>query len=96
MTKITEKITNTAKSYMGGAKQAVGETVGSSDLAASGAAQKTEAETSQAIADAKLKTEGVADKIEGKAKAAAGSLTGDTTLEASGHADDALGDVKRN
>ncbi|KAF9963065.1 kinesin-like nuclear fusion protein [Mortierella alpina] len=92
----TEKITNTANSYIGGAKQTVGETLGNNNLAANGAAQKAQAESAQRLADAKIHTEGVGHKVEGEAQAKIGSLTGDRSMQARGEANQALGDIQRN
>lgn len=96
MTKITEKISNTVKSHLGGTKEAVGETIGSPDLAASGATQKTEAETAQKVEDTKLKTEALGDTVKGKLEAVSGSLTGDESLKARGKADETMGEIKHN
>ena len=50
---MTERLSNTANSYVGAAKQTVGETLGYPGLAADGAAQKSQADNAQKIADAK-------------------------------------------
>ncbi|KAF9952651.1 hypothetical protein BGZ72_006015 [Mortierella alpina] len=92
---MTDRLQNTANSYIGGAKQTVGNTLGNSSLAAEGAAQKSQAETAQKAADAKTHAEGVGHNIQGTAQKAVGSVTGNTTLEARGHANDARGDLER-
>ncbi|KAG0261529.1 hypothetical protein BG011_000935 [Mortierella polycephala] len=96
MSNITDKISNTANSYIGGAKQTVGNTIGNSDLAASGASQKAQADAAQKAADAKLHAEGVGHKVQGNVQQTVGAATGNTTLEGRGHANEARGDVERN
>ncbi|KAF8932507.1 hypothetical protein BGZ58_007020 [Dissophora ornata] len=95
MSNITEKITNTANSYIGGAKQTVGETLGYPDLAASGAQQKAEADAAAATATAKSHADGAGHQIQGQVQQAVGSLTGDSSLEARGHANEVRGDMER-
>ncbi|KAG0309700.1 hypothetical protein BGZ98_009458 [Dissophora globulifera] len=96
MSNIPEKITNTASSYIGGAKQTIGETIGNPDLAAVGAAQKSQADAAQKTADAQIQSEGWGRTVEGRAQSKVGSLTGDKSMEARGHANEALGDIQRN
>ncbi|KAF9111942.1 hypothetical protein BGX27_004202 [Mortierella sp. AM989] len=96
MANISEKLANATNSYIGGAKQTVGEALGYPNLAASGAAQKAQADSAQRIADAKTHTEGVGHTVEGQAQAKVGALTGDKSMEARGHANETLGDVQRN
>lgn len=93
---MTERLSNTANSYIGGAKQTIGQTLGFSDLAANGAAQKAQADAAQRLTDAKTHADGVGHKVEGQAQIKVGSLTGDKSMEARGHANEALGDVQRN
>ncbi|KAF9575447.1 hypothetical protein EC968_003052 [Mortierella alpina] len=92
---MTDRIQNTANSYIGGAKQTVGNAIGNSDLAANGASQKAQADAAQKAADAKTHAEGVGHNIQGTAQKAVGSVTGNSTLEARGHANDARGDLER-
>ncbi|KAF9578438.1 hypothetical protein BGW38_005752 [Lunasporangiospora selenospora] len=92
---MAERLQNTANSYIGGAKQSLGETLGNERMAAEGAAQKTQADTAQKVADAKTHAEGVGNKIQGKAQQTVGSITGDTSMQAKGHANEALGDAQR-
>ncbi|KAF9960897.1 kinesin-like nuclear fusion protein [Mortierella alpina] len=96
MSNFTEKMSNTANSYIGGAKQTVGETLGYTNLAANGAAQKAQADSAQRLADAKTHTEGVGHKVEGEAQTKIGSLTGDRSMQARGEANQTLGDIQRN
>ncbi|KAG0286133.1 hypothetical protein BGZ97_007544, partial [Linnemannia gamsii] len=63
---MTDRISNTANSYIGGVKQTIGETVGNNSLAASGAQQKAQADAAQKAADAKTHAEGVGHKIQGE------------------------------
>lgn len=93
---MTERLSNTANSYIGGAKQTLGQTLGFSDLAANGAAQKAQAETAQRLADTKTHADGLGHKIQGEAQTKVGSLTGDKSMEARGQANEAIGDVRRN
>ncbi|KAF9354519.1 hypothetical protein BGX26_007655 [Mortierella sp. AD094] len=92
---ISDRLSNTADSYIGGTKQTVGQTIGNESLAAGGAEQKSKAETAQAAADAKTHAEGAGHKVGGKAQQAVGSLTGDHSMQARGHANEAQGDIER-
>ncbi|KAF9141018.1 hypothetical protein BG015_001425 [Linnemannia schmuckeri] len=92
---MTERISNTANSYLGGAKQTIGETIGNPDLAASGAAQKSQADAAQKAVDAKTHAEGIGHKVQGEVQQNVGSLTGNTSMEARGHANEVRGDLER-
>ncbi|KAG9064255.1 hypothetical protein KI688_003443 [Linnemannia hyalina] len=92
---MTDRIQNTANSYIGGAKQTVGETLGYSDLAANGAHQKTQADAAQKAADAKTHAEGVGHKVQGEVQKNVGSLTGNNDMEARGHVNEVRGDLER-
>ncbi|KAG0046844.1 hypothetical protein BGZ83_007999 [Gryganskiella cystojenkinii] len=94
--KMTERLSNTVNSYMGGAKQVIGQKLGMSDMAANGAAQKAHADAAQRLADQKTKADGVGHKVEGQAQTKVGSLTGDRSLEARGQTNEAIGEVQRN
>ncbi|KAG0208723.1 kinesin-like nuclear fusion protein [Mortierella sp. GBA30] len=94
--KVTEKISNTASSYVGSAKQSVGEKLGLPEMAASGATQKAQADEAQRLADERTRTEGWGHKVEGQAQTKIGSLTGDKAMEARGRANETLGDMKQN
>ncbi|KAF9083669.1 hypothetical protein BGX29_002968 [Mortierella sp. GBA35] len=95
MSNVSEKVSNTANSYMGGAKQSIGETIGNNNLAASGAQQKAQAEAAKKAAEAKVHSQGVGHKIQGEIQQNVGSLTGDTSMEARGHANEVRGDLER-
>ncbi|KAG0202097.1 hypothetical protein BGX28_005279 [Mortierella sp. GBA30] len=95
MSNFTDKISNTANAYIGGAKQNVGDAIGNPDLAASGASQKAQAETAQRAADAQTHAEGLGHKVQGQAQQTVGSSIGDTSMEARGHANEARGDIER-
>ncbi|KAF9540993.1 hypothetical protein EC957_003572 [Mortierella hygrophila] len=92
---MTDRISNTANSYMGGAKQTIGETIGNTNLAASGAQQKAQADAAQKAADAKTNAQGVGHKAQGQVQQNVGSMTGNTSMEARGHANEARGDLER-
>ncbi|KAG0058905.1 hypothetical protein BGZ90_004706 [Linnemannia elongata] len=92
---MTDRITNTLNSTLGGAKQTIGETIGNPDLAASGAAQKSQADAAQKAADAKTHAEGIGHKVQGEVQQNVGSLTGNTSMEARGHANEVRGDLER-
>ncbi|KAI8355213.1 hypothetical protein B0O80DRAFT_448687 [Mortierella sp. GBAus27b] len=94
MASIGEKISNTTNSYIGGAKETIGEKTGNQKLAAEGAAQKTQAEAAAAQATAKAHAEGVGHQVQGKVQKNVGSLTGDTSMQARGHANEARGDME--
>ncbi|KAF9298553.1 hypothetical protein BGZ74_009330 [Mortierella antarctica] len=93
---MSERLQNTANSTIGGMKQSIGNTLGNSELAAKGAAQKAHADTAQHAADARTHAEGLGNQIKGHAQQVAGSVTNDHSLEAKGHANQAKGDVQRN
>jgi len=93
---MTERLSNTANQYMGSAKESIGSAIGNSDLAASGAAQRAQAEAAQRLADSKTHAEGAGHTVEGQAQKKVGSLTGDKSMEARGHANETLGDMQRN
>ncbi|KAG0045340.1 hypothetical protein BGZ83_009431 [Gryganskiella cystojenkinii] len=93
---MTDRLQNTANSYLGGAKQSLGNALGNPNLAAEGASQKAQAETAQRSADAKTHAEGLAHSIEGNIQKTVGSAIGNPTMEAEGHGNIARGAVKRN
>ncbi|KAG0358289.1 hypothetical protein BC939DRAFT_467611 [Gamsiella multidivaricata] len=93
---MTERMSNTLNAYLGSAKQSIGETTGNRELAASGAAQKTQAEESQRLADADTQTKGLGHSFEGQAQEKIGSLTGDKAMQARGVANQALGDAQQS
>ncbi|KAF9334119.1 hypothetical protein BGZ91_010988 [Linnemannia elongata] len=92
---MTDRISYTLNSTLGGAKQTIGETIGNPDLAASGAAQKSQADAAQKAADAKTHAEGIGHKVQGEVQQNVGSLTGNTSMEARGHANEVRGDLER-
>ncbi|KAH7049788.1 hypothetical protein BKA57DRAFT_461231 [Linnemannia elongata] len=92
---MTDRISNTFNSTVGGAKQTIGETIGNNNLAASGAQQKAQADAAQKAADAKTHAEGVGHKVQGEIQQNVGSLTGNTSMEARGHANEVRGDLER-
>lgn len=91
---MSDKLSNTANSYIGGAKQTVGEKLGYPDLAASGAEQKSKADAAAAAAAAQTRVEGASHKIQGQVEEKVGAVTGDTTLEARGRAHQVRGDIE--
>ncbi|GJJ72156.1 hypothetical protein EMPS_04513 [Entomortierella parvispora] len=93
---MTDRFSNTANSYMGGAKQTLGNAIGNSTMAAEGAAKKAQADAAQATADAKTHAEGLRHSIGGNVQKTVGSLVGNSKMEAEGHANIARGEVKRN
>ncbi|KAF8983138.1 hypothetical protein BGZ46_010803 [Entomortierella lignicola] len=80
---LTDRIANTANSYIGGAKQTVGETLGYPDLAANGAQQKAQAEASQAAANAQAEASQAAAKAQAEASQAAANAQ--RQVEGAGH-----------
>ncbi|KAG0284889.1 hypothetical protein BGZ96_010792, partial [Linnemannia gamsii] len=93
---MTDRLSNTYNSTVGGAKQTVGNTVGSEQLASSGAQQKAQADAKQSAADAQTHAQGVGNNIKGAAQKVVGGATNDNSMEARGHGNSALGDVQRN
>ncbi|KAF9363407.1 hypothetical protein BGX34_004190 [Mortierella sp. NVP85] len=87
MSNLGEKLSNTANSYMGGIKQTIGEKTG--------AAQKSQADAATAAANAKLQAEGMGHQVQGQVQQKVGSLTGNTSMEARGHANEARGNIER-
>jgi len=83
-------------SYMGSAKQVIGEKLGSPDMVASGVAQKTHADSVLREAAAKTHAEGHGHNVEGQAQKKVGSLTGDKTMQAKGEVNDTIGDAQRS
>ncbi|KAF9909284.1 hypothetical protein BX616_011242 [Lobosporangium transversale] len=92
---MTERISNTVNATLGGWKQKIGENLGQPELAASGAAQKTQAENAQRQADEKKYVDGIGHTVEGQAQQKIGSLTGDKTMQAEGIANEALGAAEK-
>ncbi|KAG0271920.1 hypothetical protein BGZ95_000215 [Linnemannia exigua] len=92
---MTERLSNTANSYIGSAKQTIGETIGNNNLAASGAQQKAQADAAQKAADAKTHAEGIGHKIQGSVQQNVGSMTGNTDMQARGVANEVRGDMER-
>ncbi|KAG0329466.1 hypothetical protein BGZ99_001852 [Dissophora globulifera] len=93
---MTDRLSNTYNSTVGGAKETIGRAVGSEGLAGSGAAQKASGQTAQANQNAETHTKGIGHNIEGAAQKAVGGATNDHSMEARGHGNSALGDVQRN
>ncbi|KAG9069881.1 hypothetical protein KI688_009206 [Linnemannia hyalina] len=92
---VSAKVSNTANSYIGGAKQTIGETINNPDLAARGAAQKVHADTAQKVADAKTQAEAAGHKVGGHTQNATGRALGDYSLEASGEGNITKGEIER-
>ncbi|KAF9099508.1 hypothetical protein BGX23_001653 [Mortierella sp. AD031] len=93
---MTDRLSNTYDSTIGGAKETVGKTVGSEQLASSGAQQKAQAEAKQSAANAQTHAQGVGNNLKGAAQKAVGGATNNPSMEARGHGNAALGDVQRN
>ncbi|KAF9151393.1 hypothetical protein BG015_006726 [Linnemannia schmuckeri] len=87
---------NSTNSTIGGAKQTVGQTLGLPNLAAEGAAQKSNAETQQRVDDAKAQVRGAGNELEGKIKQKVGDLTNDHSMKADGATTEAQGTLQRN
>ncbi|KAF9941954.1 hypothetical protein BGZ67_003525 [Mortierella alpina] len=90
------ELSNTYNSTVGGAKQTVGNALGNEHLAGTGAQQKAQAEAKQSAQNAQTHAEGFGDNVKGAAQKAVGGVTNDHSMEARGHGNSALGDVKRN
>ncbi|KAG0212833.1 hypothetical protein BGX28_005489 [Mortierella sp. GBA30] len=93
---MTYRLSNTVNSFVGSAKQTVGESIGNPDLAAKGAAQKAQANTAQQSADAQIHAQGVGNTVQGEVQKKVGAITNDPAMEARGHGNVALGDAQRN
>ncbi|KAF9112800.1 hypothetical protein BGX27_002801 [Mortierella sp. AM989] len=92
---MSEKISNTFNSALGGAKESIGNAVGNENLAAQGATQKAEAETRSTTHKAQEQAQGVSDNITGRVKSTFGAATGNHKTEAEGHLQQAGGDIRR-
>ncbi|KAG0237283.1 hypothetical protein BGW41_000241 [Actinomortierella wolfii] len=95
-TNMTDRMSNTYNSTIGTAKEKIGSAIGSESLAASGAEQRARGETAQKAADAKTHAEGLQNKAKGEIQKNVGSLTDNTSQQAKGHANVALGDAQRS
>ncbi|KAF9115986.1 hypothetical protein BGX27_005423 [Mortierella sp. AM989] len=93
MSNLSDKISNTANSYMGSAKETLGNAIGNPTLAGEGAAQRVQADTAQKVADAKIHSEGVTNSVTGNVQKTVGSAIGNPTMEARGHANIAKGEL---
>ncbi|KAG0231797.1 hypothetical protein BGW42_008630 [Actinomortierella wolfii] len=93
---MTDRMSNTYNSTIGTAKEKIGSAIGNESLAASGAEQRARGETAQKAADAKTHTEGLQNKARGEIQKNVGSLTDNTSQQAKGHANVALGDAQRS
>jgi uncharacterized protein YjbJ (UPF0337 family) len=92
---ISTKVSNTANSYIGGAKQTIGETFNNPSLAASGAAQKAQADTAQRAHDAKIEAQDYAHKAGRHDQKTTGNVLGDYSLEASGEGNITKSEIER-
>ncbi|KAG0237281.1 hypothetical protein BGW41_000239 [Actinomortierella wolfii] len=95
-TNMTDRLTNAANQYIGSAKQTLGNTIGNESLAASGAEQRARGEAAQKAAEAKTHAEGLQNKAKGEVQQKVGELTNDTSMQAKGAGNAALGDVQRS
>ncbi|KAG9064267.1 hypothetical protein KI688_003455 [Linnemannia hyalina] len=86
---------NNANSVVGGAKQAIGQTLGLSGLAAEGAAQKSSADTQQNVEDARTQARGTEHELEGKVKQMVGDLTNDHSTKVDGATTETQGTLER-
>ncbi|KAF9179016.1 hypothetical protein BGZ51_007296 [Haplosporangium sp. Z 767] len=93
---MTERAKNTANQYIGGAKQTVGEAMGKPDLAASGAAQKSNAEAARKAAEARIHAHGVGHSIEGQVQQTLGAMTNDPAMQSRGIGSEARANIERN
>ncbi|KAF9923712.1 hypothetical protein BGZ65_008706 [Modicella reniformis] len=66
MSNINEKITNCTNSYMGGAKQSLGEKIDNPELAAAGAAQKNQADAAATVTTSKTQNDGYGHQVLGQ------------------------------
>lgn len=86
---MTDRLANSTNAYIGAAKQAIGNTIGNTTLASSGAQQQSQAEVAQKAADAKTHAQGAGHNVEGQ------TLTGNAVMEARGNANEVRGDLER-
>ncbi|KAF9168607.1 hypothetical protein DFQ26_004241 [Actinomortierella ambigua] len=93
---MSERLNNSADQLIGSAKETVGRAIGNTNLAASGAEQRTRGEAAQKVADAKTHASGLQNKATGEFQQKVGELTGDNSMRAKGAGKAALGDVQRN
>ncbi|KAG0269975.1 hypothetical protein DFQ27_001236 [Actinomortierella ambigua] len=88
---MTDRMSNTYNSAMGTVKENLGSAIGNEGLAAAGSEQRTRADVNQKKADAKTHAEGLQNKAKGEIQKGVGSVTDNTSQEAKGHANAALG-----
>ncbi|KAF9168600.1 hypothetical protein DFQ26_004234 [Actinomortierella ambigua] len=88
---MTDRMSNTYNSAMGTVKENLGSAIGNEGLAAAGSEQRTRADVNQKKADAKTHAEGLQNKAKGEIQKGVGAVTDNTSQEAKGHANAALG-----
>ncbi|KAF9172405.1 hypothetical protein BGX20_005700 [Mortierella sp. AD010] len=93
---LSSGLSNTYNSTMGGAKETVGNTIGSENLESAGRAQKANAQSAQTSQDTQTHAKGLGNTIQGAAQKTAGAATNDTSMEARGHTNASVGDAQRN
>ncbi|KAK4699875.1 hypothetical protein P7C70_g6380, partial [Phenoliferia sp. Uapishka_3] len=89
------KVNANINSAIGSVKETVGNVAGSTDLEASGASQKREADAEYKAAQAEGYVEGAKDRIGGKVDNVVGAVTGDSQKELSGKARHETGQVQQ-
>ncbi|KAF9432358.1 hypothetical protein BGZ76_010905 [Entomortierella beljakovae] len=95
-TNMSDHLHNTANSYLGDLQQTIGEKIGSPEMAAAGAAQKSQADAAQTVANAETKAQAAGRTVMGHAQQKIGSETGDIGMQLKGITNQALGDVQKN
>ncbi|KAF8948245.1 hypothetical protein BGZ47_005879 [Haplosporangium gracile] len=99
---MSEQINNAFHSVVGRSKESLGRVVGSEQMAAEGAAEKAKADTRSTAHSTLAQAErnqghaqGIGDNVTGRVKATVGAATGNKSMEAQGHMQQATGDVRR-
>ncbi|KAF9113326.1 hypothetical protein BGX27_001776 [Mortierella sp. AM989] len=92
---MSDRISNTINSCIGDFQQTVGEKTGNPEMAASGAALKSQANAAQQVVNAETQAQATGRIVEGQAQQKVGSLTGDVGMQAKGIVNQFLGDTEK-
>ncbi|KAF8925649.1 hypothetical protein CPC16_007992 [Podila verticillata] len=99
---MSDKISNTLKSTLGGAKESLGKAVGSEQLMASGHAEKAQADARTVAQRAQQEQEmagqrvqGAADEVTGRTKSTLGAAAGNTKMQVEGNLQETSGTARK-
>ncbi|KAI9237001.1 MAG: hypothetical protein BYD32DRAFT_369099 [Podila humilis] len=94
---MSDKISNTLKSTLGGAKESLGKAVGSEQLMASAQADaRTVAQRAQQEQEmAGQRVQGAADEVTGRTKSTLGAAAGNTKMQVEGNLQETSGTARK-